>query len=270
MNSVKIICCDIDGTLVRDDKSLSEENKYWIKRAVDEKGVRFVIVSGRIPSALKKYNELLEINGLTSCINGTYLIDESGNAIVSHTFTKDVSDVIISVKEKYNAEMLCAAGNTWFTEKHDGYLYGKKLPIYAQESILGNPRDVIKEYGINKFLFMDKSREKLVAIEDEIKSRLTSCSDASFYPGSDFLEIMPGGVNKGTSVDDLINYYHIDRSSLMALGDDINDIEMIQKAGIGVAMGNALDCVKAVADDITDTNENDGVAKAVQKYVFGL
>lgn len=265
---IKVICCDIDGTLVRDDKSLSEENRFWIKKAVEEKGVKFVIASGRIPSSLRKYNRMLGIRGLTSSINGTYLIDADEKPLKSHVCSPEVSDAIISAREKLGASMLCACGNKWFTEDHETFVYKQKRELYAQESLIGNPREVAKTYGVNKFLFMSPEPEMIHKIRTEIECNLNNPYDVSFYPGTNFLEVMPGGINKGTSVNDLIGYYNLDKSEVMALGDDINDIEMLQNAGIGIAMGNALDCVKSVAYDITETNENDGVAKAIRKYVF--
>lgn len=268
MSDIRIICCDIDGTLVKNDKSLSETNRYWIHKAVEEKGIKFVLCSGRILKSLKYYYEILGISGLSSCLNGTFLVDEKGNVISNHTLPKEIGDKIVSIKEIHTAEMLCISGDKWYTESREGYLYSKKRPIYMQDSIIINPRDLLKQVKINKFLFMSMHRNELKQLEKDIMGVVDHPQDICFYPGQDFLEVMCGGINKGTAVDDLIAYYHLDRSQVMAIGDDINDIEMLQKAGLGIAMGNAYDSVKAVADDITDTNENDGVAKAIQKWVF--
>lgn len=267
MSDIKIICCDIDGTLLRDDKSLSEENRLWISKAVKERGVKFVIVSGRMLSALKHYNNVLGISGLTSCLNGTFLVDENDKVLASHIIDFEKAQKIVDIKDRNNLDMLCISGNTWYTEKHEGYLYEKKIPIYMQESVIANPRELIQTTPINKFLFMSPNKAELDDLQQQF-NEVFAPGELSYYGGSNFFEVMIGGITKGTAVDDLISYYKVDRSQIMALGDDVNDIDMLQKAGIGVAMGNALDCAKEVADYVTDTNENDGVAKAIQKFVF--
>lgn len=268
MNNIKIICCDIDGTLLRNDKSLSDENKYWIQRAVNEKGVKFVICSGRIFKSVNHFNEILGIDGVSSCLNGTFLIDRNKTVLANHPLPKHISRKLTDIKESHTAELLCVVGDKWYTESHEGYLYSIKRPIYMQDSIIENPRTLLEKEPINKFLFMSPDKEKLIQLEQDIRNIMDNPNDVCFYPGPNFLEVMTGNVNKGTSVDDLISYYKTDRSQIMALGDDYNDFEMIQKAGLGIAMGNAVDTIKAIADDITDTNENDGVAKAIQKWIF--
>lgn len=268
MSDIKIICCDIDGTLVRDDKSLSETNKLWIKKAVEEKGVKFVLVSGRILNSLEYFNRVLGIKGLTSSLNGTYLTDENGKVLANHTMSRDIAEQIVQVYRRHSAGILFISGNEWYTEDHTGYVFTKKLPIYMKESIVVKMEDAVKTIDINKFLFMSEDKTVLEEVEKDLRKTIEDPNGVCFYQGPDFLEVMPGGINKGNAVDDLISYYKLDRNNVMALGDDINDLEMIQKAGLGIAMGNALDCVKKVAVYVTDTNENDGVAKAIEKFLF--
>ena len=92
----------------------------------------------------------------------------------------------------------------------------------------------------------------------------------SYYRNQDFLEIMAVGYNKGSAIDALAEHFGIPFSSIMALGDDYNDIPMLEKAGYSVAMENSVPEAKAAAKYITDTNNNDGVAKAIKRFVFGL
>ena len=265
MNDIKLICCDIDGTLVRDDKSLSDENVRWIQRAVKEKNVRFTIVSGRMYSAVIHFYSTLGVRGPASCINGALLYDSDGNVIGDHRISIDIAERIYRVAREFPIEMLLIAGNTWYTEKHDGFLYSVKLPIYRQDSVIADLGSLIRSEEANKILFMSQDANLLESLRAEIRKEIAP-SDASFYYGNDFLELMPGGVNKGTAIDDLSAYYGIDKSEIMALGDDFNDIEMLSKAGFSIAMGNASDVVKSAARYVTDANENDGVARAIERF----
>ena len=92
----------------------------------------------------------------------------------------------------------------------------------------------------------------------------------TYYRSADFLEMMPSGYDKSSAIDALAKLFDVDLSQIMALGDDYNDVPMLKRAGCSVAMANAVPEAKAAAKHITDTNNNDGVAKAIQKYVFGL
>lgn len=269
MPDIKIICCDIDGTLVRDDKSLSDENRLWISKAVNERNVKFVIVSGRILSALKFFNKTLGLTGLCSCLNGTFLSDEDDKILANHTLSYEDAQRIVDIHEQTGIEVLSVVENSWYTENINGYLAENKTKMYLQPAIASKQRDVINTKQVNKFVFVSKSQEEIDLVYDRINSQVRP-GQLTLYKSMGFVEVMPGGISKGTAVDDLINYYKVDRSQVMALGDDINDVEMIQKAGLGVAMGNALDCVKQVANAVTDTNQNDGVAKAIQKYIFSI
>lgn len=267
MEEIKVICCDIDGTLLKDDKTLSEENRLWISKSVREKGIKFVIVSGRILRSVRSIYDRIGVSGPASCLNGTFFVDEYDNVLASHKI--DVSDAlkVVEAHEECKVQMLGINENTWYTEERGNFIYKRKLPMYMQEPVIINQRKLVETTAINKFVFMSENKADLNRVY-EVLNKNVPAGHLSFYPGKDFLEVMTGGITKGTAVDDLIEYYKVDRNNIMALGDDVNDVEMIQKAGLGIAMGNALDFLKQSADDITDTNMNDGVAKAIRKYVF--
>lgn len=267
MNDIKLICCDIDGTLIRNDKSLSDENIRWIERVVREKDVKFTIVSGRMYSAVIHFYDTLGVKGPASCLNGALLYDQDGNVISDHRIPKSIAETVYKVSRDFPIDMLLITGNTWYTEKHDGYLYSEKLPIYRQDSIIDDLEAHIRNEEVNKILFMSPDHDLLSSLRNAIRNDVSD-SDASFYYGCNFLELMPGSVNKGTAIDDLSLYYGIPKSEIMAIGDDFNDLEMLSKAGYSVAMGNASDAVKSKARYVTASNESDGVAKAIERFFY--
>ena len=269
MEQVKVICCDIDGTLVRDDKSLSEENKYWIKKAVVERGVAFTLVSGRMYNGVQPFYEMLGIRGPISCYNGGSLYDSDGHIVEDHRVPHDISMQVLELQRKFNVPLILFNDQKWYLQEQDNYVHPKKLKVYQTECIEGDFTQLLSEFDTNKLLFMTPEASKLDAIESALRN-LGMEKRLTFYRSTDFLELMPYGVNKGMAIDALARYFKISTDQIMAIGDDYNDIEMLRRAGISVAMGNSVEEAKQVAKYITDTNQKDGVAKAIQRFVFRL
>lgn len=266
---VRVICCDIDGTLVRDDKSLSEENIRWIHKAVHEAGVHFTLVSGRMVSGVRPFYERMGITGPVSCYNGGTLVDEDGNIVDDHRMGHDIAMALMDIRDKFKADALIFDGMRWFLETRDCYPYKPKVKIYECDCEVGPFRELLKKFDTNKVIFMSKDDSVLENVRQEILRTIDS-SKVTLYRSGDFLEVMASGYDKGSAIDALSRHYGIDSSHIMALGDDYNDIPMLRKAGYSVAMENAVPEVKAAARYITDTNNNDGVAKAIKRYVFGI
>ncbi len=270
MEQVKVICCDIDGTLVRDDKSLSDVNKYWIKKAVQEKGVEFTLVSGRMYNGVHPFYDELGITGPISCYNGGSLYNSEGKIVEEHRVPHDIAMQVLEVQKKYNVPLILFNDQKWYLQKKDNYVHPKKLRVYQTECIEGDFTQLLNEFNTNKLLFMTPDKDKLNEVETTLRNMGMEDGKLTFYRSSDFLELMPYGINKGMAIDALARYFKIPHLQIMAIGDDYNDIEMLQRAGISVAMGNSVEEAKATAKYITDTNMNDGVAKAIQRFVFEM
>lgn len=264
MSLPKLICSDVDGTLLRDDKSFSERNKETIKRVINERGIKFMIVTGRMYSAIAEFYNELGVDGIASCLNGA-LLYENGKIIISHKIDRDVALGVYKLSKQFGLDMISINDDLWYSENHSGFLYETKRPIYRKDSILSDFNSLLKSVDMNKLLFMSEDKEKLKALRTSLMERY---KDATYYYSDDFLEIMPPHVNKGSAIDDISRYLNIDKSEIMAIGDDYNDKEMLEKAGFSFAMGNAPDIIKNSARFITDTNENDGVAKAIERVFF--
>ncbi|MBR4426855.1 MAG: HAD-IIB family hydrolase, partial [Spirochaetales bacterium] len=124
-------------------------------------------------------------------------------------------------------------------------------------------------FETNKIIFMSPSKDVLKTAMAEIEKKVEK-GRITYYSNADFLEMMPSGYDKSSAIDALAKLFDVKLSQIMALGDDYNDVPMLKRAGCSVAMANAVPEAKAAAKYITDTNNNDGVAKAIQKYVFGI
>ena len=269
MADIKVICCDIDGTLVRDDKSLSEENIRWIHKAVTEKGVHFTLVSGRPVNGVLPFYRRMGITGPVSCFNGGTLVDENGNIVDDHRMGTDLALELLNIGEESKADIVIFDGMKWYLKTRDCYCYALKRKVYESECGTGDLRELLGRFETNKMIFLSPDKNVLDSLLETIKEKIDP-SRCTLYRSGDFLEIMPSGYDKSSAVDALAKLFDVPLSQIMALGDDYNDVTMLKRAGYSVAMGNAVEEAKQAAKYITDTNNNDGVAKAIRRFVFHL
>lgn len=265
---IKIICCDIDGTLLRDDKSLPDENIKWIKKVVSEQNILFSFISGRMPSGIRQFHNIIGINGPISCFNGCSYYDENDNLVSERRMDRKTSSLILQTARTLELELIFFDGNKWYLESKDGYIYPRKVKLYACEPHIGKMEDLLNEFCPNKILTMSSDINILKEFDKKLIKKGIDSKAVTKYANQDFFEIMPPNVNKGCAIDDICTHYSFDKSEIMAIGDDFNDEAMLEKAGLAVAMQNSVDPLLKKADYITDTNNNAGVAKAIKKFFY--
>lgn len=265
----RAICCDADGTLLTTDKKITSENRKWIQRVVNEKHVKFVIVSGRMLTGVRKFYSELGITGAASCCNGTCLFDEQDNLIQDFRVDESYVSKIIDCSHKHNLDLVYIVGNDWYMENRDNWTYNIKLKFYFKDCIIADLQKLMTEKCPNKMVVMSEDKAVLNSFkEDLIQNGLTD-DRLFYYEGKDFLEIMPACADKEMALKAISQAYSIPMEQIVAIGDDFNDIKMLKTAGLGVAMKNALPEVKAVADFITSsTNDEDGVASMIKDLFF--
>lgn len=264
----KMIVLDLDDTLLRDDQTISKRTKVALMDA-QEKGVKVVLASGRPTFGMTKIAEELSLAQYGSFIlsfNGGKIINcHSNEELFSSTLSLENVKRIYDLSCREDVFIHTYVGDEIITEAENPYttieakLTG--LPIKVVPSFIGGvPEPVVK------ILMVDNS-DKLKQVEEKLQAELAeefSVMRSKPY----FLEFTEKGVTKGTSLDHLIQACGIKREEVIAIGDSYNDQAMIEFAGLGVAMGNSPDDIKEIADYVTDTNMNDGVAKVVDKFVL--
>lgn len=264
----KLVTLDMDGTLLKEDKTISIENLKAIKKA-KEKGVKIVLATGRPLNGIKRY--LKELN-LTD--EGDYAIAFNG-AVVQNTNTGDiVAQTLMSINDlkflyelskqlKVNIHALTP--KSCITPKISKY---SKLEADLNHIPLEEVsfEDIDENTTIVKVMFIDEPEYLETVIKNipkEIYERYTVVRSAPF-----FLEFLDKKVHKGAGVEILARELGITKEEIICVGDAGNDLHMIKYAGLGVAMGNAFPEVKAVADYITKTNEEHGVAHVINKFIL--
>ncbi len=266
----KLVVFDMDGTLLNSDHIVSKENLKALEY-LKGKGIKVVIATGRPSELLKKYTVELDIK--------EYVINCNGS-IIARPFTDDYlyensidKDIVIKIVE------MCELNNYGYVlytkdavvSKNNARLQlfkriGKILGVeYRPNIIETEDSDFIKNnFSPNKILITEKNEEKYEELIKKI-STYKNIEYAQSWKGA--LDISPIGNTKGTAVEKLCNHYGILPEEVISFGDNYNDISMLKYAGVGVAMGNSEDEVKKIADYVTDSNDNDGIAKAIYKFI---
>lgn len=263
----KLICSDVDSTLVDDYKKLSPKNREAIRKAVLEEGMNFAIISGRIAPSVRRYMDEIGITGVVPSLGGCLIEDWDGTIIeenvVDGRLAIKINDLIKAM------DCLCFAyhHNDWYIDPgHPDWI---KSEADATDTI-GVVEDLTGLFGRinpNKLLGVHSDTDKVKRLSDAILERYSNEVDC-FLSSPMYLEIVPKGVNKGTAVDALCRHYGIERSNVLAIGDYYNDIDMLKIVGVPVTVRNAPDDIKAVARYVTENDcNNSAVAEALERFV---
>lgn len=263
---IKLIATDLDGTLLDSSGKIPEKNREALARAI-ERGVAATIATGRMFGSASKFAAQIGVSVPMICYNGAMVRHPNGETLYHHKLDMDIALEILAVfKER----------GTYVQSYIDDELYIK-------DSDASEFRYYLAHYGIMGQAIGDAlyapttAPTKLLAMTsgiDETHALMKKFSEMfgeKLYVTSsnpEFVELMNPIVNKARSLVDLASSLGLDMSEVMALGDGENDVEMLRAAGIGVAMGNARERAKNAADDIAPTNDECGVAWAVEKYTM--
>jgi Cof subfamily protein (haloacid dehalogenase superfamily) len=276
--NIKMICIDLDGTLFSNKrKTISTNCRQAIKEA-HEKGIEIVVTTGRIYNNAVQISRSIGVNCPVIAANGAVIMDRGfKREIFCNNLRYDECLDIINLAKKHKVTTHFYTKDMIMTNDLFGLLIGVVYVNMNRDKEYGIKIDKcidckksikrLKEYSneIVKCVIYSKDENRIISFRKELeeKSKL-----AIFGAGKYSLEISSKGISKGRAVELLANDLKIKREEILCIGDNENDISMIEYAGIGVAMGNAVSQLKEVADYITDANYNDGVAKAIRKFVL--
>lgn len=264
----KLIVLDLDGTLTNSQKVITPRNRETLIR-VQEQGVRLVLASGRptygiVPLA----NELRmnEFGGFILSYNGGEIINwESGEMIYENVLPNDIVPLLYESARSHHLSILTYDGAEIVTEN-------SKDPYVEKEAFLNKmavreTNDFLTDITlpVAKCLIVGDA-DALTPLESELSLRLQGKINV-FRSEPYFLELVPQGIDKAQSLAVLLKELGISREEIIAIGDGYNDLSMIKFAGLGIAMGNAQEPVKKAADYITLSNEEDGVAEAIDRHL---
>ncbi len=263
MNNYKMIFSDIDGTILDSNHKVSNKTKEVVKK-LEGKKVPFVLVSARMPKGIRTVIKELEINSPIVAYSGALVQDKEGVAISQHSIKRREAVEIAGYirKEFPDVSISMYSNDYWLTDdvKNPWIVEEEKITAVKSEAV-GSFREV-KSKKIHKLLCMGNKSE-IEALESSLVGRFAGIK---VYKSKDtYLEIMNFKASKSKAMKILGDIYHISMKDTIAFGDNYNDIDMLQSAGLGVAMGNAPEDVKKAADIIALSNDEDGVFHVIDK-----
>lgn len=272
MLNIKLCVFDLDGTLLNSNGDISNDTIESIKK-LKSKNILYTIATGRIDYLARRYQREIESELPIVCCNGSLIRDLDNNTLYKKTLNFNIIEELVEFYNYYKLDFM----------------------FYNEECVLtspNNPRIRLLEDFINKCIPQDKFEFKvlkddihkysnmnflkaLVTIDDrgkllDIQSKLSEkFEDLSVVSSSKvLLDIMPNSINKGTGVYNLCKLLGIKYENVCAFGDNFNDIEMMQSAGVSISPENAEDSIKKLSTYVTKSNDDDGIAFAINEFIL--
>lgn len=279
--NIKLIAMDLDGTLLRDDKTIDDQTMDRLFRC-QQQGIILVLATGRDKGGIDFVSEPLQLakgNNYIAGVNGQIVYSFAKQEYwVDRMMDADDAHHVLAIAQKYDCEAVCCCGY----DHYDFISKRQKLLKQMRSKIQGKPMDYGLNEGKRNFIPIDDATititqdiNKFILIQTPrffkkylgaIRKELIDYEILEVGPA--WIEIMPKGVSKGNAILQIAMANGIDREDILCFGDAENDLSMMDVIPHGIAMGNAMEVVKQAAFAITDTNMNAGIAKALDRYVF--
>lgn len=267
--AIKLIAIDMDGTLLNPQHEVTNGVKQAIKTA-REKGIAIVLATGRPFIGVQRYLMELDLQEGQYCItNNGALVQKAatGDCVAEVTLTHDDYLYFEKLARELGVHFQALTKSQLFTANkdispytvHESYLTG--IPLHYR-----SVEEMDPAMTFPKVMMIDPPEaldQAIARLPQEALDRYTIMKSSPYY-----LEILNKQVNKGAGVKALADKLGLSREEVMAIGDQENDLAMLEFAGTGVAMGNAIESVKAIAQFVTKTNMEDGVAHAIEKFAL--
>jgi Cof subfamily protein (haloacid dehalogenase superfamily) len=263
---ISLVLADVDGTLVTEQKVLTERAQAAVK-ALQAAGVRFAITSGRPPLGMAMLFDKLALDTPIAGFNGGLFVERDLRIISQKTVSPAIARQAVDLLRQHSLDVWIYAGNEWLITQPDA-------PHVAREAwtVKFEPK-VVKEFdGVLE------SVAKIVGVSDDLEQvrRCEADAQAAFGAGASanrsqpyYLDITNKDANKGAVLEYLSRQLEIPAEEIATIGDQPNDVLMFKRSGFSIAMGNASDEVKAQATAVTESYNDEGFAKAMERFVLG-
>jgi Cof subfamily protein (haloacid dehalogenase superfamily) len=262
---IQLIALDLDGTLLDSNGRISPQNESAIKKALRQ-GIQVIIATGKTRWSAEAAIAQLGLQSPGVFTQGLTIYDADGALLHETTVPQETAVSILTYLEAQQIHHLAYCSDQLRTPYHHAYSvllhtkYHEPLPI-----VVGPLSEALPHFHINKLLISDEANNDATRAE---LARLFGAQATVTQAVQEYIEVLPLGTSKGRGLRWLLNELGVAETAVLAVGDGENDIEMLQLAGVGVAMGNATDHVKAAADVIVGSNNESGVAEAIKRCVL--
>src|ERR1700726_1588993 len=265
-NPIRLVIADVDGTLVTQEKILTQRAAEAVSR-LHEAGIQFTITSGRPPRGMAMLIDPLKLTQPLAAFNGGVLIQPDLKTVVDQKFLPSgLPETVIAAIEGHGLDV-------WLYTDIEWYVRDAKAPHVAREQwTVKFPPTVVKTFAgllgrVAKIVGVSDDLERVAKCERDVQqaggSHISAARSQPYY-----LDVTHPQANKGEVVLSLSKLLNIPAAEIATLGDMPNDVLMFQKSGVSIAMGNASPEVQAAATYVTSTNEDEGFAKAIEKFIL--
>jgi hypothetical protein len=263
---ISLVLADVDGTLVTEDKVLTDRAQTAVRRLA-EAGIAFAITSGRPPRGMAMLFDPLALTTPIAGFNGGLFVGRDLSIIEQKTLPADVAAKAIELIRGHGLDAWVYRGNDWLITKAgaphvDREAWTVKFPPTVVADFDGDLADAAKIVGISDDL--DKVKQCEADAQAAFGDRATAARSQPYY-----LDVTHKDANKGAVVAYLAAHLGVPAEAIATIGDQPNDVLMFKPSGFSIAMGNASDEVKAQASVTTDSYNDEGFAKAIERFVLG-
>lgn len=268
----KLICSDLDGTLLNNNQQISSIQKSCIEWAIHKKGIPFVLVSARMPSAITEFYKELDLDSASIAYSGAYIYD-STNVYFHKAIDLCVAEQLYVAAKHLELQVSLYVEDEWYVNQITKCVENEINAVHITPTVI-DLDCILKECkksqrNIYKMIATSSCSEKMAEFKKITLHMMENHLPFQIgYEDNHLMEIMPENVSKGKAVYKLCQMLQISPSQVIAIGDGDLDISMVETAGYGIAMGNAVRELKEKANYVTKTNDEDGVAAAIQ-WILG-
>lgn len=267
-DSIQLIVVDLDGTLLNSQHTVSERNAKAIRAAGDE-GIQVVLATGKTRNSALSVIARLGLNTPGIYLQGLATYNPDGSLRIQSTLDPAIARQVITYTEDRGFTVIAYSGTRILIKAFSKGM--ELLSKYGEPDaeVVGPLQNILDSTPINKLLAIKLGDHKSInALRWQLNMQINGAARLVQAGIPDMLEILPPGVSKGSALKSLLKEMNISAANVMAIGDGENDIEMLQLAGVGIAMGNALERVKEIANHVVSSNDDNGVAEAIERFAL--
>lgn len=262
---IQLLISDVDGTLVDKDKRLAPATVDAVAR-LTAAGVRFTIISARPRSGMMPIAEALAIDAPMAAFNGGLIFRRDGWTGERHVIPRAVAQGVLAMAGGAPVDVWVFAADQWHASSGAGvHVAHERVAANQAPAIRTDFADLLDR--VDKITFVSDDPPVLADLRDRARAafgeQATIAQSQTYY-----LDVTALAANKGAGVQALAVALDVDLADTAAVGDQHNDLPMLERAGLAIAMGNAPDEVKAAVDHVTDANDADGVAHAIDRFIL--
>jgi hypothetical protein len=266
---VHLLAIDLDGTLLNSAKQVTEATAAILRAARQQAGVQVVLATARPPRSVMPIYRLLDLDTPMINYNGALVYDPaSGRVLMHRPIPLATARLVVSTAREVLPEVIVSGEvlDRWYTDRFEPALAARVAGVAARPHVVA-PLEQWLTRPVTKLLLLGAA-EAMPAVLDAVRTRLPY--EVVTVQTEDFLvQVMHSTVSKAQALRMVAGELGVAQSQVMAIGDNLNDIDMLRWAGVAVAMGNAPAAVRKVADHVTDHHDADGAANAIQSILLG-